>query len=62
MKGYDQPDLPTEFVSFTMNSWGTTMRYDFARDNGESLTLINLSPDMKKIMVSKATLMDATII
>lgn len=56
MKGYDQPDLPTEFVSFTMNSWGTTMRYDFARDNGETLTLVNLSPDMKKIMVAKATI------
>ena len=56
MKGYDQPDLPTEFVSFTLNSWGTTMRYDFSRDNGETLTLVNLSPDMKKIMVAKATI------
>ena len=56
MKGYDQPDLPTEFVSFTLNSWGTTMRYDFSRDNGETMTLVNLSPDMKKIMVAKATI------
>ena len=56
MKGYDQPALPTEFVSFTLNSWGTTMRYDFAKDNGETLTLLNLSPDMKKVMVAKATI------
>lgn len=56
MKGYDEPALPTEFVSFTMNSWGTTMRYDFAKDNGETLTLLNMSPDMKKIMVAKATI------
>ena len=56
MKGYDQPALPTEFVSFTLNSWGTTMRYDFSKDNGETLTLLNLSPDMKKVMVAKATI------
>lgn len=56
MKGYDEPALPTEFVSFTMDSWGTTMRYDFSKDNGETLTMINLSPDMKKIMVAKGTI------
>ena len=56
MKGYDEPALPTEFVSFTMDSWGTTMRYDFSKDNGETLTMINMSPDMKKIMVAKGTI------
>ena len=56
MKGYDQPALPTEFVSFTLDSWGTTMRYDFSKDNGQTLTMINLSPDMKKIMVAKGTI------
>lgn len=56
MKGYDAPALPTEFVSFTMDNWGTTMRYDFAKDEGETLTLVNISPDMKKIMVAKGTI------
>ena len=49
-------DNGQEFVSFTMDSWGTTMRYDFSKDNGETLTMINMSPDMKKIMVAKGTI------
>ena len=32
------------------------MRYDFSKDNGETLTMINMSPDMKKIMVAKGTI------
>lgn len=56
MKGYGEACLPIELVSFTMNSWGTTMRYDFSNDIGETLTLVNLSPDMKKIMVAKGTI------
>lgn len=56
MKGYDQPDLPIEYVSFTLENWGATMRYDFALDNGEPITLINLSPDMKKLMVAKGVI------
>lgn len=56
MKGYDVPDLPVEFVSFTMDNWGATMRYDFSLDVGETITLINLSPDMKKLMVAKGTI------
>ena len=32
---------------------GTTLRYDFAQDVGETITAINLSPDMKKIMIVK---------
>ena len=56
MKGYDEPALPVEYVSFTMENWGATMRYDFARDNGATITLVNLSPDMKKIMVARGTI------
>ncbi len=53
MKGYDKPALPVELVSFAMDGWGTTLRYDFAQDVGETITAINLSPDMKKIMIVK---------
>lgn len=56
MKGYDAPPLPVEYVSFTMSNWGTTMRYDFARDAGSPVTLISLSPDMKKMMIVKGTI------
>lgn len=51
MKSFDDK-LPVELVSFAMDGWGTTLRYDFSRDNGEKVTLINLSPDMTKIMIA----------
>lgn len=52
MKGYDKPDK-VDYVSFTKGNWGATMRYDFAKDNGETITMINLSPKMDKIMIAK---------
>lgn len=51
MKGFTHP-LPVELVSFAMDGWGTTLRYDFSRDIGEKVTLINISPDMSKLMVA----------
>ncbi len=56
MKGYDAEDLPIEYVAFTMDNWGTTMRYDFEKDNGEKITLLNLSPDMSKMMIVNGTI------
>ena len=55
MKGYDEKPLPIDYVSFTKGNWGTTMRYDFAQDAGEKVTLINLSPKMDKIMIVRGT-------
>lgn len=60
MKGYDKEDLPIEYVAFTMDNWGTTMRYDFSQDNGETITLINLSPDMKRMQITKGTINGCT--
>jgi L-fucose isomerase-like protein len=56
MKGFDSEPLPIDFVSFTMDDWGTTMRYDFAKDAGEKITLVTLSPRMDKMMIAKATI------
>lgn len=56
MKGFDQDPLPVELVSFAMDGWGTTLRYDFGRDKGDQVTLINLSPDMKRIMIVVGTI------
>ncbi len=52
MKGYDGDPLPIDYVSFTKGNWGTTMRYDFSKDAGETITMINLSPKMDKIMIA----------
>lgn len=51
MKGYDEAPLPIDYVSFTKGNWGTTMRYDFARDAGDKVTLLNLSPNMDQMMI-----------
>jgi hypothetical protein len=56
MKGYDGPELPVEYVSFTLDNWGTTMRYDFSLDVGEPITLINMSPDFRKMAIVKGTI------
>lgn len=56
MKGYDEPDLPIDYVSFTKGNWGATMRYDFARDAGETITMINVSPGMDKLMIAKGAI------
>lgn len=55
MKGYDEEPLPIDYVSFTKGNWGTTMRYDFAKDAGEKVTLINLSPNMDQMMIVRGT-------
>ena len=56
MKGYDAEPLPIDYVSFTKGNWGTTMRYDFAQDAGDKVTLINLSPNMDKMMIVRGTI------
>lgn len=56
MKGYDGDPLPIDYVSFTKGNWGTTMRYDFAQDAGDKVTLINLSPNMDKMMIVRGTI------
>ena len=54
MKGFDEPDLPIDYVSFAKGNWGVTMRYNFAEDLGQDINLINISPDMKRILITKA--------
>ncbi len=56
MKGYDADPLPIDYVSYTKGNWGATMRYDFAKDIGETITMINISPDMSKIMIGRGTI------
>lgn len=53
MLGFDQPDLPYRIVSFTERNWGATLRYDFARDKGEAVTLSRMTPKADKVLVVK---------
>ena len=56
MKGYDKDPEKVSYASFTMDSWGATMRVDFAKDAGDKITLINLSPRLDKLMVATGEL------
>jgi L-fucose isomerase-like protein len=53
MKGFDQPDLPFRIVSFTERGWGATIRYDFSRDKGETVTFCRMTPNADKLLVVK---------
>lgn len=54
MKGYNTA-LPVELVSFTLGNWGTTMRYNFDLDKGQTVTAMGMSPDFKKMMIVTGT-------
>lgn len=52
MKGYEEKPLEVSYVNFALDGWGATMRYDFAKDAGETITMINLSPKLDKMMIA----------
>ncbi len=56
MKGLEQPDLPYSIVSFTKTGFGATIRYDFALDIGQEVTLCRFHPTAKKILLTKGTI------
>jgi len=51
MKGFDRPDLPYELVNFTQSGFGATIRYDFALDRGEPVTLGRFDRSGDKMLV-----------
>jgi len=53
MKGLDGAELPYEIRNFTMGGWGATLRYDFSRDKGETVTLARFNPTATKLLVVK---------
>ena len=53
MKGLEKPDLPYEIRNFTVGGWGATIRYDFSRDKGETVTLARFNPTATKLLVTK---------
>lgn len=53
MLGFDQPDLPFELRNFTYSGWGATVRYDFARDKGQAVTLGRFDPKGEKLLVTR---------
>lgn len=56
MRGYDQPALPFEIRNFTLGGWGATVRYDFARDKGQAVTVARFDPTASRLMATRGTL------
>jgi L-fucose isomerase-like protein len=52
MHGFDEPDNPYELRNFTEGGWGATVRYDFARDTGTTVTLARFNPHGDKLLVA----------
>ncbi len=53
MKGLEESDLPYEIRNFTIGGWGATVRYEFAEDADEGVTLARFNPQATKLLVTK---------
>lgn len=56
LKGFDQPMEEYGLNSFAYSGWGTTIRYDFAKDAGQVVTMCRFDPTCTKIFVCKGTI------
>ncbi|MFP4027917.1 MAG: hypothetical protein ACLFWL_09010 [Candidatus Brocadiia bacterium] len=52
MNGFDSEDLPYTITPFTQGGWGGTIRYDFARDVGQRVTLARFNPNATRLLVA----------
>ena len=57
-KGFDKPMLPYAIRSFAYTGFGATIRYDFAKDKGQVITMMRFDPTGNKIFVAKGTVIN----
>ncbi|MCD8116240.1 MAG: fucose isomerase [Oscillospiraceae bacterium] len=53
MRGWDAPKAPYAIRPFAASGFGVTLRYDFARDIGTTITMCRISPACDKLFVAK---------
>lgn len=53
LHGFDSEDSPYGIQPFAYSGWAATMRYDFTRDKGETITQIRIDPNCKKMMIAR---------
>jgi hypothetical protein len=58
MKGFDSAAASYELRNFTVGGWGVTVRYDFAADKGQPVTIARANPGQTKILVTKGEILD----
>lgn len=56
LKGFDKPLEKYGIESFAYSGWGATLRYDFAKDAGQVITMARISPDCSKLLIAKGTI------
>ena len=56
LKGLDAPKESYRIAPFAYSGFGATIRYDFAKDAGQIITMIRISPDTSKIFIAKGTI------
>ncbi|MDD4083783.1 MAG: hypothetical protein PHD05_10415, partial [Sphaerochaetaceae bacterium] len=53
MHGIDSPIDKFSIKAFTHSGWGATLRHDFSKDIGETITLVRFHPNGKEMLVVK---------
>ncbi len=56
LKGFKTEAAPYAIRSFTGSGWGATVRYDFARDKGQEITMCRFDPSATKLFVATGTI------
>lgn len=57
--GFDAPVRPYAIREFAHSGWGATIRYDFAKDAGQVITMCRIDPTCEKLFVAKGTILDS---
>ena len=60
LQGYNTKNAPYAIRSFTHSGWGATVRYDFAKDKGQKLTMCRFDPSCTKLFVARGTVVGGT--
>ncbi len=56
LKGFDKPAESYGIQPFAFSGFGATLRYDFSKDYGQTITMMRFAPDCKKMFVAKGTI------
>lgn len=56
LKGLKEPKETYRLAPFAYSGFGATIRYDFAKDVGQVITMIRISPDATKLFIAKGTI------
>lgn len=60
LHGYDKEQAPYGIAPFAYSGFGTTLRYDFNRDAGQTVTLCRFAPDGKRLFAGKGKIVSGS--